>query len=164
MSQGFFEASGPGRGRPGRLHFFVDALVDELGAFIEIFVRVALLRPHPAFPCRARVGHRFGVRDGRCLSPRRFSVWPDRGDRSGRVIRSRATGVGLAAGECQCTGSKQDKAPSGEIAELYEHRLHLSLSQHRISNDGRLGAAGYLPEKIVIRNGNETGSQSRARP
>ena len=36
------------------------------------------------------------------------------------------------------------KRPAGEIAELYEHRLHLSLSEHRISNDGRLGGGALF--------------------
>lgn len=121
MSGGFLEISGSGREYARCFQLLVDTLVDELSAFIEIFVRIGLLGPHPAFPCCARMRHWLGI----C-------------DRGSRYIACRgACGVGLATSECQCAGNKQYDSCSKKIAELYDYRLHRMLSEEPISIDGR---------------------------
>jgi hypothetical protein len=157
MSYGFLEVLASGRGYTSRLQLFVDALVYEFGAFIEIFVRAAFFGPHPAFSCCAGVRHWRGICDGRRKSPRWFCARPGRSDRSGRISCCGASGVGLTSGECQRAGGKQYDARIKKIAELYDHRLHLTLSENRISTNGRPGGGGYLPEKFDIRNGIKTG-------
>ena len=129
-----------GGGYTSRLQLFVDALVHKFGAFIEIFVRAAFFGPHPAFSCCARVRHWRGIRHGRPLCARR--VRPGRRDRSGRIFRCGACGVGLATGEYQCAGRKQHSARSKKIAELYDHRLHLTLLETGFQLMVAQGAAG----------------------
>ena len=153
----FWRSLASGRGYTSRLQLFVDALVHEFGALIEIFVRAAFFGPHPAFSCSARVRHWRGICDRRRLTSRRFCVRPGRSDGSGRVSCCGAGGVGLATAECQRTGGKQHDARSKEIAELDDYRLHATLSEDRISIGGRPGGGGYLPEKFEIRNGIKTG-------
>jgi hypothetical protein len=148
-SYGFREVLASGRGYTSRLQLFVDALVHEFGAFIEIFVRAAFFGPHPAFTCCARVRHGLGICDGRRLSPRRFCVRPGRSDRSGGISCCRHGGVSLASGECQRAGGKQYDARSKKIAELYDRRLHLLLSEDRISIDGRPRGRRVFAEKFV---------------
>jgi hypothetical protein len=53
MSYGFLQVLASGRGYSSRLQLFVDALVHEFGAFIEIFARAPFFDPHPAFSCGA---------------------------------------------------------------------------------------------------------------
>jgi hypothetical protein len=146
MSGGFPEISGSGRGYTRRLQLFVDALVDEFSAFIEIFVRVGLLGSHPAFPCCARVRHWLGICDRR-----------RRRGRSRYIACRGAGGVGLATGECQCAGDKQHGSCSKKIAELYDHGLHRTLSEEPNLLMVAPRGGGYLPEKIDIRNGIKRG-------
>jgi hypothetical protein len=96
----FCRSSAPGRGYASRLQLFVDALVHDFGALIEIFVRAAFFGPHPAFSCSARVRHWRGICDRRRLTPRWFCIRPRRSDRSGRISCGGASGVSFATGQC----------------------------------------------------------------
>jgi len=138
------------RGRSSRLHLVLDALVYNVGALIEIFVRIGFFGSHPALTRRACAGHRLRLL-GRFLWPSRLRFGTGtirfwcRYLRLGRVGCRWTPAVGLAGGEREGSHGKQcDSREGNRPADIENRNVHQMRSGWEFARSGGLSASNSI--------------------